>query len=68
MSLEVLRQAEEDLLEEKTLQIEVGGDDEGEKLTHIFAAIYILEQIQNEGMEFKQALRAYTQKVRTSIS
>ncbi|GAB5525433.1 MAG: hypothetical protein Roseis2KO_33050 [Roseivirga sp.] len=66
-SIEVLRQAEEDLLEEKPLQIEVGGDDEGEQLTHIFAAIYILEQMQ-EGMEFKQALRAYTQKVRTSIS
>ncbi len=67
-SIEALRQAEEDLLEEKPLQIEVGGDDEGEQLTHIFAAIYILEQMQQEGMEFKQALRAYTQKVRTSIS
>lgn len=67
-SIEALRQAEEDLLEEKPLQIEVGGDDEGEQLTHVFAAIYILEQMQQEGMEFKQALRAYTQKVRTSIS
>lgn len=67
-TVEALRQAEEDLLEEKTLQIEVGGEDEGEQLTHIFAAIYILEQMQNEGMEFKQALRAYTQKVRSSIS
>ncbi|MCE7995502.1 MAG: hypothetical protein HEP71_26220 [Roseivirga sp.] len=67
-ALDALRQAEEDLLEENPLQIEVGGDDEGEQLTHIFAAIYILEQIQNEGMEFKQALRAYTLKVRTSIS
>lgn len=68
VSLDVLRQAEEDLMEEESLQIEVGGDDEGEQLTHIFAAIYILEQIQDEGMEFKQALRAYTQKVRTSIN
>lgn len=67
-SIEALRQAEEDLLEEKALQIEVEGDDEGEQLTHVFAAIYILEQIEQEGMEFKQALRAYTQKVRTSIS
>ena len=67
-SLDALRQAEEDLLEERPLQIEVGGDDEGEQLTHIFAAIYILEQMANEGLEFKQALRAYTQKVRTSIS
>lgn len=67
-SLEALKQAEEDLIEEQPLQIEVGGDDEGEQLTHILAAIFILEQIQNEDMEFKQALRTYTQKVRTSIS
>lgn len=66
--LDTLRQAEEDLLEERPLQVEIGGDDEGEQLTHVFAAIYILEQIEQEGMEFKQALRAYTQKVRTSIS
>lgn len=68
LPLDTLRQAEEDLLEERALQVEIGGDDEGEQLTHVFAAIYILEQIEQEGMEFKQALRAYTQKVRTSIS
>lgn len=68
VSLHALRQAEEDLMEEKPLAVEIEGEDEGEQLTHIYAAIYILEQIQNEGMEFKEALRAYTQKVRNSIS
>ena len=67
LSLEQLKQAEQDLLAEKPLQIAVPGVDEGEQLTHIFAAIFILEQMEDKKMDFKTALRAYTQKVRTSI-
>lgn len=63
-----LRRAEEALMEELLPEIDIPGEDEGEQLTHVFAAIFILEKMQKEDMDFKTALRAYTQKVRTSIS
>lgn len=66
--LDALRKAEENLLEEEQLKIEVEGEDEGEQLTHILAAIWVLEAMEKEGMDQKAALRAYTQRVRNSIS
>jgi len=66
--LEALLQAEQDLMDEKPLQIEVEGEDEGEQLTHVFAAIFILQEMTQNNTPFKQALRLYTQKVRESIS
>lgn len=66
-SLVELKQAEADLYEERPLTIEVEGDDEGEQLTHVLAAIDIKENME-KGMDFKEALRAYTQRVRNSIS
>ena len=66
--VEVLRKAEDDLVEERPLEIEVIGEDEGEKLTHIYAAIFILDKMQQENLDFKTALREYTKKVRESIS
>lgn len=63
---EVIR-AEEFILDGKITEIEVEGEDEGEQLTHVFAARFILEKM-DDGMEFKDALRAFSQKVRTSIS
>ncbi|WP_417609207.1 DUF6952 family protein [Owenweeksia hongkongensis] len=68
VDIETLQKAEEDLAEERTLSIEVEGDDEGEKLTHIFGAIWIKEQVASGAMDEKSALRAFTQKVRNSIS
>lgn len=59
--------AEAAILDGEKPQIEVEGEDEGEQLTHAFAAKYILEMMA-EGMEFKLALREFTQKVRNSIS
>ncbi|WPP49559.1 DUF6952 family protein [Catalinimonas niigatensis] len=67
-SMEDLIAAEEALVEDKPLPIEVGGDDEGEKLTHILAAIFILERMKSDGVDFKSALREYTRRVRESIS
>ncbi len=67
-TLELLRKAEEALYEEQTPEIEVEGKDEGEKLTHILAAISILEDIANNGTDQRTALRNYTQRVRNSIS
>jgi hypothetical protein len=68
VSVPQLVEAEEALIDEKPLPIEVEGSDEGEKLTHILAAIWILEQMENTGVDFKTALREYTQKVRESIN
>lgn len=67
-TLESLMEAEEALLEENQLPIEIEGDDEGEKLTHIFAAIWILKKMKDDDLEFKVALREYTKKVRESIN
>jgi len=67
-TLEALVAAEEALLEEQVPAFEVEGEDEGEKLTHVFAAIFILNHMQDQGTDFKTALREYTKKVRVSIS
>ncbi|HEX8548789.1 MAG TPA: hypothetical protein VF691_17625 [Cytophagaceae bacterium] len=63
-----LKTAEENLLEEENMGIEVEGSDEGEILTHIIAAVWILEEMKSKDLEFKEALREYTKKVRESIS
>lgn len=67
-TLEELVQAEEALLDEKETAMPVEGEDEGEKLTHIFAAIWVLNKMKDENLEFKVALREYTKKVRESIN
>ncbi|MCX7743804.1 MAG: hypothetical protein N2167_04475 [Flavobacteriales bacterium] len=65
--MESLRQAEQSLYDEQPLPIEVDGEDEGEKLTHVLAAIYIKERMA-QGDDFTTALRAYSQRVRNSIN
>ncbi|GGG39881.1 DUF6952 family protein [Hymenobacter glacieicola] len=67
-TLQSLVAAEEALLEEQTPAFEVEGEDEGEQLTHVFAAIFILNHMQDHSTDFKTALREYTAKVRVSIS
>lgn len=66
-SVEELRAAEDALLNEQTPTIDVGGEDEGEQLTHLIGAIEIKNNIE-KGMAEKDALRAFTQRVRNSIS
>ncbi|MDQ3534254.1 MAG: hypothetical protein M3421_01340 [Bacteroidota bacterium] len=66
--LRSLIEAEHALIEDKPLLIDVEGDDEGEKLTHIIAAVWILERMRGTDVEFKTALNEYTQKVRESIN
>lgn len=66
-SLDELQAAEEALANEASPAITVDGQDEGEQLTHVFAAIFIKEEMQG-GSDFKTALREYTRKVRESIS
>ena len=67
-SLADLRAAEEALYNEETPAIEIIGDDEGEQLTHIIAAIFIKEHMSEHSSDLKTALREYTLKVRNSIS
>lgn len=66
-SVEQLASAEEALLNGENLSIEIGGDDEGEQLTHIIAAKEIKMEVE-KGVDSKTALRNYTQRVRNSIS
>lgn len=66
--IEELRKAEELLAEEQEPQLEVEGDDHGDKLTHVFGAIWVKEQVAAGHMDEKEALRAFVQKVRGSIS
>lgn len=66
--VEELMEAEEALLEEKPLEILVEGSDEGEKLTHILAAIFILNDMKDSGDDFRTSLRKYSQRVRNSIN
>jgi hypothetical protein len=68
-SMEDLIAAEEEIIENECCTVlAVEGEDEGEQLTHVIAAIYIKDQMDKRGCDFKTALREYTQKVRESIS
>ncbi|MBC5994074.1 DUF6952 family protein [Pontibacter cellulosilyticus] len=67
-NLEELGAAENALMEEQPLAIEVEGDDEGEQLTHVYAAIWIISHMNENNVDFKTALREYTKKVRVSIN
>lgn len=67
-SLQDLKAAEAALYDEAAPLIDIEGEDEGEKLTHVLAAIAILEDMQQNGTEFKDALRAYTQRVRNCLN
>lgn len=65
--LATLQAAEQALLNEETPAIEVPGDDEGDQLTQILGAIWIREQVAS-GTDFKDAFRAFAQRVRSSIA
>jgi len=62
-----LKQAEEAISEGETPAIPIEGEDEGEQLTHAYAAYWIKEKVE-AGENFTNALREYTQRVRQSIS
>lgn len=66
-SLEELNMAEEAIINEEVPVIDIMGEDEGEMLTHVIAAQWILKEMK-KGVDFKTSLRNYTQKVRNSIS
>jgi len=63
-----LEAAEAALLEERSHDITSAGDDTGDQLTNIMAAIWIKREMQEKNVDLKTALRAYSQRVRDSIS
>lgn len=67
-TVDQLKKAEEELLNETPLSIEIEGEDEGEQLTHILAAIYCKEEMARTGININQAIRSYSQRVRDSIN
>ena len=67
-TIDTLRVAEDQLINEETPGFEIEGEYEGEKLTHVFAAIWILNHMQDHGSTFPVALREFTKKVRVSIN
>lgn len=67
-SLAQLKAAEEAFYEEQSPAIEIPGKDEGEQLTHVLAAIWILEVMEKERLPLAKAVREYTVRVRNSIS
>ncbi|MBX3102169.1 MAG: hypothetical protein KF690_06655 [Bacteroidetes bacterium] len=66
-SLDALKATEEALYEGQPLSITVEGTDEGEQLTHVLGAIWVLEQVA-DGADAGEALRAFATRVRNSIS
>ncbi len=67
-TLPELMAAEAAIVEEEQPTIEVEGEDEGEQLTHVLAAVWILNHMEDNNLDFKTALREYTKKVRVSIN
>ncbi len=67
-TLEQLTAAEEAILNEETPAIEIEGNDEGEQLTHVIAAVAVQKDMDDNGVDVRTAMRNYTQRVRNSIS
>ena len=67
-TLEELTQAENAIVEGETPTIEIIGEDEGEQLTHAYAAMFIRQLIDQQQMNFQTALREYTKMVRETIN
>lgn len=67
-TVQTLQAAEEALLEGSTPSIEILGEDEGEQLTHVMAAKWVREHMAATNDDVMTSIRAYTQRVRASIS
>lgn len=66
-TIDQLTEAEYELIRGEDPSIAVKGSDASEKLTHLLAAVHILEQMKSEGTEFSTAFRQYILQVRESI-
>jgi hypothetical protein len=67
-TIEQLKAAEEALEQGQALPLAVEGNDEGEQLTHILAALWIKQDMDRNGTDLRTSLRSYSEKVRSSIN
>jgi len=67
-SVETLQSAEDAILEGMAAGIDVQGEDEGEQLTHVMAAKWVVAHMASTNDDVMTSIRAYTQRVRSSIS
>jgi hypothetical protein len=66
-NIEVLKVAEVAIVNGAVLDIEVGGVDAGEQLTHVLAAINIMENMSKNGVDYRTAQREYVKNVRDML-
>lgn len=67
-TLAELEAAEAAISEGNTPAIEIAGEDEGEQLTHSYAAMTIKQDMEQNGKDLKTALRDYTNRVRECLN
>ncbi|MEQ9442443.1 MAG: hypothetical protein RIG62_25620 [Cyclobacteriaceae bacterium] len=67
-TIDQLTEAEQALVKAQELPITVEGSDESERLTHLLAAVFVLEKMKTEHVEFREALRDYSRRVRESAN
>ncbi len=67
-TLAELEAAENAIADEKNAEIEIEGEDAGEQLTHIYAAMTIKQDMEENDKDLKTALRDYTSRVRESLN
>ena len=63
-----LEAAEQALLAGQSPGCAVPGDDAGEQLTHVLAAIFIQHYMKSHAADFQAAARVFFQKVREAVS
>jgi hypothetical protein len=67
-NLQQLTAADAALAEGETPPIHIAGEDEGQQLTHAYAAMFIRQMIDEKGVNAQTALREYAKMVREAIS
>lgn len=63
-----LQSAEAALLEGNVPEITIQGEDEGEQLTHVLAALWVIQNMKSTDDDLMTSIRAYAKRVRASIS
>ena len=63
-----LQQAEAAILEGDAPEIHLQGEDEGEQLTHVLAALWVIQHMKESGSDVVTAIRAYATRIRSSFS
>ena len=66
-TIEQLTFANDAILTGDPLSITVGGEDEGEQLTHLYAALWVKKHMVDNETDVATSLRAYTAMVRNSF-